>query len=459
MDCYYGNNYYSGFDFGSGAANKLTGISSICWYPAAGYLYNGSLTSVSDYALYWSCSSNGSNAYSFTFTDYKKVFLSGWSDYTRGGTVRCLRDDSVPENLPKPFPSAVDLSTDGTANSYIVSEAGAYKFPTVQGNSATSVGAVAAGEVLWETFGTDENPVVGELVSEVSYSDGYIAFKASDKKGNASIAAKDSDGNILWSWHIWMTDKPKDHVYNNKAGIMIDRNLGAISAVPGDVGALGLMYQWGRKDPFMGGSFLSYLDLSNQAKAKSTPDSWTTVSASASTGTIAYATSHPTTFITDDDSNDGWHYIGDETNADPLWQSMKTIYDPCPPGYRVPDGGEYDGIWSIAFGTHTYFGDDGSFDTVHRGFDFGRTHKRLTKESACWYPSAGYLINSDGLLYGVGSSGNCWSCDYYRHGVYYALSTYYYGIQYIHGFSDNQVDPGGFLNQAYGCSVRCQRQY
>ena len=35
---------------------------------------------------------------------------------------------------------------------------------------------------------------------------------------------------------------------------MMDRNLGATSATPGNVGSLGLLYQWGRKDPFLGSS-------------------------------------------------------------------------------------------------------------------------------------------------------------------------------------------------------------
>ena len=32
----------------------------------------------------------------------------------------------------------------------------------------------------------------------------------------------------------------------------MDRNLGALSATPNDAKALGLFYQWGRKDPSMG---------------------------------------------------------------------------------------------------------------------------------------------------------------------------------------------------------------
>ena len=47
------------------------------------------------------------------------------------------------------------------------------------------------------------------------------------------IAAKDAEGKILWSWHIWMTDLPMGQVYWRNAGTMMDRNLGALSATPG----------------------------------------------------------------------------------------------------------------------------------------------------------------------------------------------------------------------------------
>ena len=79
-----------------------------------------------------------------------------------------------------------------------------------------------------------------DLISGCCYEDGYIAFKTADtfKEGNAVIAAKDADGKILWSWHIWLTDQPEEHVYNNNAGTMMDRNLGATSATPGDVPAV-----------------------------------------------------------------------------------------------------------------------------------------------------------------------------------------------------------------------------
>ena len=150
-----------------------------------------------------------------------------------------------------------DLSAAGTANCYLIQGAGDYKFKSVIGNTDGIVGNVKAVEVLWESFGTDEMPNVGDLIASVSYKDGYIRFSTPEnfRDGNAVIAAKNSKGTILWSWHIWCAEEGfNGQVYYNDAGTMMDRNLGATSATPGDVGALGLMYQWGRKDPFMGSS-------------------------------------------------------------------------------------------------------------------------------------------------------------------------------------------------------------
>ncbi len=107
-------------------------------------------------------------------------------------------------------------------------------------------------EVLWESFGSSSSLAAGALIKSVLYKDGYICFKTNDyfKEGNAVVAAKDESGKILWSWHIWMTDQPQEHIYINDAGTLMDRNLGATSAAP-DEYSVGLMYQWGRKDPFI----------------------------------------------------------------------------------------------------------------------------------------------------------------------------------------------------------------
>ena len=85
----------------------------------------------------------------------------------------------------------------------------------------------------------------------------------------------------------------------------MDRNLGATSATPGDVGALGLLYQWGRKDPFLGSS-----SISSDTMAKSTLTWPSAVSSNSTNGTIDYAVEHPTTFIVSNVYNLDWYYTG-----------------------------------------------------------------------------------------------------------------------------------------------------
>ncbi|MGN1221434.1 MAG: hypothetical protein ACI4TU_10920, partial [Candidatus Cryptobacteroides sp.] len=61
------------------------------------------------------------------------------------------------------YSSATDLSSSESANCYIVSSGGKYKFKTVKGNSSTSVGNVASCEVLWGSFGASTIPSQGFL--------------------------------------------------------------------------------------------------------------------------------------------------------------------------------------------------------------------------------------------------------------------------------------------------------
>ena len=82
------------------------------------------------------------------------------------------------------------VDENGTANCYIVSGAGKYHFSAVKGNGSEAVGTVA-------TVDNAKKAVRFTTATEF-------------RKGNALIAAKDASGKILWSWHIWMTDKPED---------------------------------------------------------------------------------------------------------------------------------------------------------------------------------------------------------------------------------------------------------
>ena len=333
--------------------------------------------------------------------------------------------------------STTNLSVSESANCYIVSSAGSYMFRTVQGNSSTSVGSVASAEVLWESFGTDVAPNVGDLIKSVSHSDGYIYFQTADtfKEGNAVIAAKDASGTILWSWHIWFTDQPQGQTYYNNAGTMMDRNLGATSATPGDVGTLGLLYQWGRKDPFLG-----FSSISEYVVAKSTITWPSAVSSDSSTGTIAYATAHPTTFITSNESNYDWYYTGSDITDNTRWTesgSAKSIYDPCPSGWRVPDGGE-NSVWSKALGS--------SSPNIYYSSGGMNVSGKFGSASTIWYPY-NYRINDD-------------ECQgfYLCYGAYWSASPLD-NCAYILDFGGyGGVEPTVGLGRAGKGSVRCLQE-
>ena len=328
-----------------------------------------------------------------------------------------------------------DLATTGTANCYIVSSSGVYKFPAVKGNGNESVGAVSSVEVLWESFGTSVTPNVGDLIAYASYRDAQIILKTADsfKEGNAVIAAKNSSGDILWSWHIWLTDQPEEQVYYNNAGTMMDRNLGATSATPGDVGALGLLYQWGRKDPFLGSS-----NISDEVDAKSTVSWPSAVTSSSSKGTVEYSVKNPMTFITYNSQNYDWYYTGSSSTDNTRWQSAKTVYDPCPVGWRVPDGGS-NGVWSEALGSSSSF--DYTYNSTNEGMNFSG---KFGSASTIWYPASGCREGYSGSLSRVGIDG-----------VYWSVATFSINAYYLFFDSSGFVKPSGLSMCAFGQSVRC----
>lgn len=117
--------------------------------------------------------------------------------------------------------TAIDLSRDGTANCYIVSEAGDYMFDaTVRGNGSGDDAAIALADGmkadwLWVTKGLEQE------ISAVSLDagKGRIFFTAAGAaKGNAVIALADAAGEIVWSWHLWFTPEPRMVTYLSNKG-------------------------------------------------------------------------------------------------------------------------------------------------------------------------------------------------------------------------------------------------
>lgn len=222
----------------------------------------------------------------------------------------------------------IDLSAEGTSNSYVISMAGTYRFnSSVKGNGTESVGDPYTAEVLWETMNTSDAVTQSSVISSVSLEDGCVRFSTPETftPGNALIVVKNITGKIVWSWHIWAVDFDPEgfaQVYPSGA-MMMDRNLGALDNVAGDARSFGLYYQWGRKDPFVGAG-----DTSSSTFAATSPaDVITYVDRDSSTDLLDYAVRYPQKVI----KNSSWN------NVDGYWDDIKTQYDPCPPGWRIPD--------------------------------------------------------------------------------------------------------------------------
>lgn len=415
------------------------------WYPAAGHIpaSGGSISSVGFVGCYWSTATGslGQNYFLSLDSDGNVNPNETTGSQALGYSVRCQKENTG-GGIQPPDISAVDLSINGTANCYLISEAGTYEFPTVKGNSTTSIGTPFKAAVIWESFGTDDTPSVGDIIASCHYSEGKVTFTTPEDfhDGNALIAVFDSSNEILWSWHIWCaSDGFKEHNYANGAGIMMDRNLGALSAKPGHVSALGLRYQWGRKDPFLSSS--STTEVIEPESTYTWPKE---IATSYTVGNIGFATKNPTTLI--DGGNryieltqgtsvctSDWIYY---SPSNYLWQIDKTIYDPCPSGWRVCNGGK-EGVWKTAgFTTSSTNSQFNCYSPDLNGYLFDST---ICGEDA-WYP----VLEKNFTSYASSTPINSTT---YKQYYTYALSLSRYNS--INSISEDARDKLSF--------VRCQK--
>ena len=335
-----------------------------------------------------------------------------------GNVDKYLKDYKAPETHDSKIPTAGATELDATenANCYIVdgseaaSNAGkAFKFKAYKGNSSASVGTVASVDILWETWNNDEEvtakSVIGNVDFEKKAENTYytIVFQMPEKEkfhaGNAVIAAKDAGNNILWSWHIWVPDGMHADItdatiFGEKA--IMSRNLGALVDAPANavatVESYGLLYQWGRKDPFPGNKGLTTKGSASVSGVAMTSQDGTL--------TIEESIKNPTVFAKSNDDKD-WVTEGENDNS--LWSTKKTIYDPCPPGYIVPTRNTSAHYWS---GTKL-----NELDAADNFVDNGSTcySYQLGTSTPIVFPYAGYIQMKYGDQYKPGLRTYVWS--------------------------------------------------
>ena len=258
------------------------------------------------------------------------------------------------------------------ANSYVLtSPKSAYVFDVTKNGAGQPISGVAEAVIVWQSRKSlIDHFVYDETTSTVTFyvdalteeddEDVYVKENGEFvmRDGNAVIAAVDSSDNILWSWHLWFS-KESNNPLNDTAtyanGVtFMTRNLGAYSNSNGSTDdekvleSYGLYYQWGRKDPFLRPYYhdCSHNDEELAYTGGGSLIDTETVESSAEHGTIEYAIAHPTTFIinatsVEEDGNGvgDWLYVQNNN----LWSgSTKSLYDPCPYGWRVPAGNDFD---------------------------------------------------------------------------------------------------------------------
>lgn len=253
-----------------------------------------------------------------------------------------------------------DLSEGHNANSYVVSSAFNYCFDvTVRGNGYTGVAAIpgadpniykvgnpVSAEIIWtdlvaqnenldQYFTLSPTIVQGRLFFNVVPGPG--GDRSLQREGNVVVGVRDADGKLLWTWHIWLTDRPAEQGYKNGFSVQ-DRDLGATAYNPiGDEGTInGLYYQWGRPTPLPLDKTV-YKPVYNSSTGKWLRNEVVIFNDDNSVKPIVDRVAYPTTFFkktaTASDQKLTKHLWGWRTETD---EYAKSIYDPCPPGYRVP---------------------------------------------------------------------------------------------------------------------------
>ena len=282
-----------------------------------------------------------------------------------------------------PTTGAVDLGAAETANCYIVTQPGVYTFKAVKGNSGTALSSIGSVELLWESWGTTETVSPNSVIAAVDFEKDQVYFRVAEgfHPGNAVIAVKNDMDMIMWSWHIWVPETPvSEDLYGLSRKKSMSRNLGALvdaSANGASPKAAGLFYQWGRKDPFVGVG-----DYTTGQPATVAGQEMTLFGGQMS---VAKALKNPTAFANATDAS--WN----EAKTLDLWETNKTMYDPCPPGYKVPYRTDH-----ILFSNYPWDMPGWTYEPANYIFTAGNP--------AAVYPLGGYITtNGEYAQYGVGT--------------------------------------------------------
>ena len=335
--------------------------------------------------------------------------------------------------------------------------------PWIEKTNSGANASVDGAEVVW----ADAADLVHSPTIAHDGGNAFLDFevKASDiQSGNAVVAVK-KGGTTVWSWHLWFA--PKDALdkipVTNHQGVVYNftketlgwkptqwsgttytsartvkvkveqtvANNGTkqetvinITQNPGSVkkGATTL-YQFGRKDAFPG---VATSDLKAGGITENAGDNIS----------ITNGIQHPDLYYTYGYGGSSWYnnygyynlWSADNTitggynqgNDNPV---VKTVYDPCPVGFKMPANNAFTGFTTTGQNTfmQSEFNVDGTSDGQTYQNNFGYNFwTSSSKTATIYFPASGWRGYGTGFLGNVGSSGFYWSAvpDYQSNGCY-----------------------------------------
>lgn len=356
-----------------------------------------------------------------------------------------------------------EIRLEGPANSFIANQANThYTFDAMRMGDGKTTLATASVHVVWQS--------ASGLLQYVALEDGEVSFyvgtddNGDRKEGNALIGAYDRSGTLIWSWHVWVTDydpNGDDGTVEYNGYTLMTRNLGALKNANTTseeiLSSYGLYYQWGRKEPFIGPSTYTAGQGASAAMydGKGTRVMMKTVESDGQTGTMAYATQHPLTYITVEGKDADWLYPSAATVVTTRWADTKTVNDPCPAGWRVAPAAAFDGLHIVE--------DLNAADAANLYYDkYGWTLSDGAHSSL--FIGAGYRIYLDGKISNIYDNlpvrseaidMQPWVGYYWTSGTKGELSSSFY-----FWFNKSNVPGSGVRNnapmgRANGMQVRC----
>lgn len=213
-------------------------------------------------------------------------------------------------------------------------------------------------------------------LSASDLSGNTLSVTAKNNRGNALVSIKNGE-KIVWSYHIWVTKDIADEVYKigSDSFSMMDRNLGASRKIGNTVDAgtarknaycmYGMLYQWGRKEPLP--IYGVYGDNSSAGTGcrEGAYVMFGTKNEAAKDYTVADCIQNPLMKIMSskklEEGDENYTVLSKSAKNGKLWGAttaiadgtpttvkgndfVKTVYDPCPEGYMVPQGYHFSGL-------------------------------------------------------------------------------------------------------------------